>query len=105
MMNIARLGNKYLADTEPWKLKKTDEMRTQTIMNIALQLAASLSVLSRPFLPFTANKLADMLTIEEADWSQAGAQLLPEGHQIQAASLLFSKIEDEAIELQIAKLG
>lgn len=105
MMNIARLGNKYLADTEPWKLKKTDEVRTQTIMNIALQLAASLSVLSRPFLPFTANKLADMLNIEIADWSQSGVQSLPGGHQIKAASLLFSKIEDEAIEEQIAKLG
>ena len=65
----------------------------------------SLSILSRPFLPFTASKLTEMLNIEEMDWAQAGGQLLPEGHQIQPASLLFSKIEDEIIEFQVAKLG
>lgn len=105
MMNLARLGNKYLADTEPWKLKKTDEVRTQTIMNIALQIAASISILSKPFLPFTAEKLAGMLNVSECRWEQAAEQLLAANHQIEKASLLFGRVEDEQIEAQLAKLG
>lgn len=105
MMNLARLGNKYLADSEPWKLKKTDEERTQTIMNIALQITASLSILSKPFLPFTAAKLAAMLNIVSEEWALAGSQLLPTDHQIEKPTLLFSRIEDEHIEAQLQKLG
>ena len=105
MMSLARLGNKYLADTEPWKLKKTDEERTQTIINIALQLAASLSIISKPFLPFTAEKLAAMLNISESAWEQSTEQLLSANHQIEKASLLFDRIEDNQIEGQLAKLG
>ena len=102
VMNLARLGNKYLADTEPWKLKKTDEKRTQTILNIALQIAAHLSVLSEPFLPFTAQKLSDMLNIEQGRWDKI--EELHSGHKIKGANLLFSKIEDETIEQQLSKL-
>lgn len=105
MMSMARLGNKFLADTEPWKLKKTDEVRTQTIMNIALQIAASLSVLSKPFLPFTSEKLKAMLNVSECSWEQAAEQLLAADHQIEKASLLFVRVEDEQIEAQLAKLG
>ena len=105
MMSLARLGNKYLADTEPWKLKKTDEERTQTIINVALQLAASLSILSKPFLPFTAEKLAVMLNITENGWEQSTKQLLSANHQIEKASLLFDRIEDKQIESQLARLG
>ena len=105
MMSLARLGNKYLADTEPWKLKKTDERRTQTIMNIALQLAASLAILSKPFLPFTSKKLAAMLNVSESIWEQSAEQLLSTNHQIEKASLLFSRIEDDQIEAQLTKLG
>ena len=102
VMNLARLGNKYLADTEPWKLKKTDEKRTQTILNIALQIAAHLSVFSEPFLPFTAHKLSDMLNIEQGHWDKVIE--LQSGHKINGANLLFSKIEDEVIEQQLSKL-
>ena len=105
MMSLARLGNKYLADTEPWKLKKTDEERTQTIINVALQLAASLSILSKPFLPFTAQKLTEMLNISEYGWEYSTEQLLSTNHQIEKGSLLFEKIEDVQIEAQLAKLG
>ena len=105
MMSLARLGNKYLAETEPWKLKKTDEERTQTIINVALQLAASLSILSKPFLPFTAEKLAVMLNITENGWEQSTKQLLSANHQIEKASLLFDRIEDKQIESQLARLG
>ena len=75
-MNLARLGNKYLADSEPWKLKKTDAERTQTIMNIALQITASLSILSKPFLPFTSAKLAAMLNIVSEEWVLAGIAII-----------------------------
>jgi methionyl-tRNA synthetase len=102
VMNLARLGNKYLADTEPWKLKKTDEKRTQTILNIALQIATHLSKLSEPFLPFTAQKLSDMLNIEQACWDNI--EELQSDHKIKPAILLFSKIEDELIEQQLSKL-
>ena len=105
MMNLARLGNKYLADEEPWKLVKTDEVRTKTIMNIALQIAANLSVVSEPFMPFSAHKLADMLGLNELSWKHAGSDALLEvGSKIESAQLLFRKIEDSEIEAQLKKL-
>jgi methionyl-tRNA synthetase len=103
IMNLARLGNKYLADTEPWKLKKTDEKRTETILNIALQIANHLMVLSEPFLPFTSLKLQEILNIQKSYWDEIKS--IDAAHHIGEASLLFSKIEDEQIEHQIAKLG
>ncbi len=104
LMNLARLGNKYLADTEPWKLKKTDESRTETIMNIAMQIAASLAILSEPFMPFSSNKLKDILALENLTWEDAGKTVIPNKHQINKATHLFSKIEDEVIEQAIEKL-
>lgn len=106
LMNLARLGNKYLADMEPWKLVKTDEKRVQTIMNLSLQIAANLSVLMEPFLPFTAVKLNNMLNLtKELKWKDAAeVNILTAGHQINEAGLLFDKIEDESILLQIKKL-
>ena len=104
LMNLARLGNKYLADTEPWKLKKTNEKRTETIMHIALQIASSLSILSEPFLPFTSNTLQKMLNISNLNWEDAKNHKLKGGIKINAANLLFAKIEDETIENQLLKL-
>ena len=105
MMNIARLGNKYLADEEPWKLVKTDKVRTKTIMNIALQIAANLSLVSEPFMPFSAHKLAGMLVLDQLSWKNAGSDaLLEEGSKIERAQLLFRKIEDSEIETQLKKL-
>ncbi|GGK63543.1 methionine--tRNA ligase [Rufibacter glacialis] len=105
LMNLARLGNKYLADTEPWKLIKTDAARVETIMNIALQISASLTILSEPFLPETAQKLATMLNYTPGKWDQAGSsELLPAGHTIGEGALLFEKIEDAVIEAQVQKL-
>ena len=104
LMNLARLGNKYLADTEPWKLKKIDEKRTETIMNIALQITVSLSILSEPFLPFASKKLKDILNISDLTWESASTENLNAGTKINKSSLLFSKIEDEIIENQILKL-
>ncbi len=104
LMNLARLGNKYLADTEPWKLKKINEKRTETIMNIALQIAASLSILSEPFLPFSSKKLKEMLNISDLNWEDASKNNLKGKSKINKSSLLFSKIEDEIIEIQILKL-
>jgi methionyl-tRNA synthetase len=103
LMNLARLGNKYLADTEPWKLKKTDEKRTETILNIALQIANHLMVLSEPFLPFTSHKLQEILNVQKSFWDEI--KPIDAAQCIGEASLLFSKIEDEQIEQQIAKLG
>jgi methionyl-tRNA synthetase len=103
-MKLARLGNKYLADTEPWKLKKTDESRTETIMNIAMQIAASLAILSEPFMPFTSSKLKNILALKEVRWSDAGEITIMENHKINKAIHLFEKIEDEKIEEQRAKL-
>ncbi|BAX79160.1 methionine--tRNA ligase [Labilibaculum antarcticum] len=103
-MNLARLGNKYLADTEPWKLIKTDEARVKTIMNISLQITANLTTLIEPFLPFTANKLRKFLNIEPIAWEKIGAKVIADGHQINQASLLFEKIEDETIQAQVDKL-
>ena len=104
LMNLARLGNKYLADTEPWKLKKTDERRTETIINIAMQIAASLAILSEPFMPFSSSKLKDILTLKDVSWNDAGSIIITENHQINKATHLFEKIEDEKIEEQRAKL-
>jgi methionyl-tRNA synthetase len=107
LMNLARLGNKYLADEEPWKVIKVDEARVQTIMYVALQISAALAVVSEPFLPFTSNKLKNILNIDaNLSWENVtkNAILLSETHQINKAELLFSKIEDPAIEAQIEKL-
>ena len=107
LMNLARLGNKYLADEEPWKVIKEDEERVKTIMYVALQIAAALSIVSEPFLPFTSSKLKSILKVDEnLSWNDVTEKeaLLPEEHQIGKAELLFSKIEDKTIEAQIQKL-
>ena len=106
VMNLARLGNKYLADNEPWILIKTDEKRVQTIMNVSLQISANLTVLMEPFLPFTSVKLSNMLNLNKGlKWNDATrTDLLLAGHLINTASLLFDKIEDEAIVAQVQKL-
>ena len=105
-MNLARIGNKYLADTEPWKLAKTDMSRVATILNIALQITANLTIVFSPFLPFSSEKLLHMLDVNEAfSWDSLGSmELLSVGHQIATAELLFEKIEDSTIEAQIEKL-
>lgn len=104
-LNLARIGNKYLADTEPWKLAKTDMNRVATIMNIALQITANLAIAFEPFLPFSAAKLRDMLNMQHADWSKLGAiDILPAGAEIKKPELLFEKIEDSVIDAQIQKL-
>lgn len=104
-MDLARTGNKYLADTEPWKLQKENPERVKTIMNIALQIAANLSVLGAPFLPKSMDKLVKMLAIDELKWKDAGSiDLIAAGHNIGEPSLLFEKIEDEIINKQIEKL-
>lgn len=106
VMNVARLGNKYLADTEPWKVIKTDEDRVRTILNISLQIAANLEILIEPFLPFTADKLMKMLNYGGHTWESAGnVNLLHRGHQLNEPVLLFEKIEDEAVQAQIDKLN
>ena len=106
VMNVARLGNKYLAETEPWKVIKTDEDRVRTILNISLQIVATLEVLIEPFLPFTAEKLQKMLNHETNLWEEAGKMdLLTVGHQLNESHLLFEKIEDAEVEAQINKLN
>ena len=116
LMNLARLGNKYLADEEPWKLIKTDEERVKTVMYVALQIASALATLSEPFLPFSSAKLQKMLNFTDAENKLSGEEysqwdkiatrdsLLPAGHQIGKAELLFSKIEDAQIQQQLEKL-
>ena len=107
LMNLARLGNKYLADEEPWKVIKLDEERVQTIMYVALQISAALAILAEPFLPFTSRKLKTILNLNaNVDWEKVAesAVLLPATHQINKAELLFSKIEDTEITLQVEKL-
>ncbi|MEX0996824.1 MAG: methionine--tRNA ligase [Flavobacteriaceae bacterium] len=107
LMNLARLGNKYLADEEPWKTIKTDEERTKTVMYVALQIATALAVLSEPFIPFTSQKLKKMLNLTPSlGWEDISktTSLLPTQHQIGEAELLFSKIEDEQIQQQLDKL-
>ena len=104
-MNLARLGNKYLADEEPWKIIKSDEERVKTVLNVGLQIAANLAILAQPFLPFTSVRLFEMLNLDAADWNSSGkTDLLKTGHQLNESSLLFEKIEDEAIDYQIKKL-
>lgn len=104
-MNLARIGNKYLADTEPWKTAKTDMSRTATILNLSLQITANLSIAFEPFLPFSSKKILDFLNINKLEWSQLGNfELLSEGHKLGKAELLFEKIEDDVIEKQIQKL-
>jgi methionyl-tRNA synthetase len=105
LMNLARLGNKYLTENEPWKTIKTDEARTATVLNISLQICANLALLSEPFLPFTAEKLRGMLNQDKAFWYEAGnSELLEEGKQINPAQLLFEQIDDKQIEAQLEKL-
>ncbi|EPR69264.1 methionine--tRNA ligase [Cyclobacterium qasimii] len=105
MMDFARTGNKYLAETEPWKTIKTDQERTSTILNIAINIVANLSVLSQPFLPFTSEKIKTMLGLSELNWEDAGRMdLVKEGDSIEKAELLFQKIEDSTVETQIQKL-
>jgi len=105
-MNLARIGNKYLAETEPWKLAKTDMNRVATILNISLQIAANLSIAFEPFLPFTSQRLREMLNLSTFDWKELGKMnLLAEGHQLNTPELLFEKIEDEQVEAQIRKLN
>lgn len=104
-MNLARIGNKYLADTEPWKTAKTDMTRTETILNISLQIAANLAIAFEPFLPFSTAKLKQMLNVTDLAWTQLGqVDILSVGHQLNHADLLFAKIEDETIEKQVQKL-
>ena len=104
-MNLARIGNKYLADTEPWKVAKTDMGRVATILNISLQLSANLAIAFEPFLPFSSQKLRNMLNMTEFDWEQLGrTDLLKTGHQLNKVELLFEKIEDAAIQAQVQKL-
>jgi methionine--tRNA ligase len=104
-MNLARLGNKYLADTEPWKLAKTDLVRVATILNISLQITANLAIAFAPFLPMSSERLCQMLQIALPSWEDLGrADLMPVGHALGEARLLFEKIEDEVIEAQVQKL-
>ncbi len=104
-MNVARLGNKYLADEEPWKTIKTDEERVKTVLNVGLQIASHLAILSQPFLPFTAESLFTMLKLEIKDWDTAENKiLLFPGHQLGEAKLLFEKITDEQVQFQLDKL-
>jgi len=104
-MNLARIGNKYLADTEPWKVAKTDMGRVATIMNLSLQIAANLAIAFEPFLPFTSKKLRAMLNLETFNWTDLGKiDLLKADSQLGTPELLFEKIEDEVVEAQIKKL-
>lgn len=104
-MNLARIGNKYITDCEPWKVAKTDMKRVETILNISLQLVANLAIAFEPFLPFSSKKLRDMLNITSFDWEQLGStDLLEAGHQLGEPSLLFEKIEDDVIQKQLDKL-
>lgn len=103
-MQLARLGNKYLADREPWKVVKSDKERVASIVYVSLQLAAALSVLGRPFLPFAAKKMTQMLQLPEIHWADLSTELLPSGHKLGKAELLFERIEDAAIEAQIERL-
>ena len=104
-MNLARIGNKYIAETEPWKLWKTEPKRVETILNISLQLVANLSIAFEPFLPFSSKKLRELINMTEYDWSELGStELLAAGKQLAEPELLFEKIEDEAIDAQLNKL-
>ncbi|KJF43030.1 methionine--tRNA ligase [Draconibacterium sediminis] len=105
-MDLARLGNKYLADEEPWKVIKTDAERVKTVMNICLQITANLTICLEPFLPFSMDKLRGFLNLEKMDWVKLGeTDLLPTGHKVNKPELLFEKIEDSVIEAQLQKLA
>ena len=103
-MNLARLGNKYLANTEPWKLNLVNKEKTETIMNIAIQIAASLAILSEPFLPFSSKKLKEILALDKVNWNDAGNIIISNNHKIKNATHLFEKIDDEKINKQLEKL-
>ena len=105
-MNLARLGNKYLADAEPWKVIKSDPERVKTIMNISLQISAALAIILEPFLPFSMERLRGMINLEKPVWDKAGeSDILKAGHRVNKAELLFEKIEDDAINRQVEKLS
>ena len=105
LMNLARLGNKYLTDNEPWKQIKTDPERVKTVMAVSLQIVAHLAILSEPFLPFSAKKLQQMIGLEVKGWNDAeNTVLLPEGHVIGQPELLFEKVEDSVVAAQLQKL-
>ncbi len=105
-MNLARIGNRYITECEPWKVWKTDPKRCETILNICLQLTANLAIAFEPFLPFSSKKLRDMLNLESFDWNELGStDLLKPGHQLGEPSLLFEKIEDDVIQKQLDKLA
>lgn len=105
LMNLARLGNKYLTETEPWKIWKSDPERVKTIMNISLQISATLAILSEPFLPFTSTKLSDLLVMTEMNWSSAKSkELIKSGIELPKPDFLFTKIEDKDVDAQIQKL-
>ena len=104
-MKLARIGNKYLADTEPWKLAKTDMARVETIMNVALQITANLAIAFEPFLPFSAEKLRKMINLDSADWNKLGSiDILKAGDRVEKPVLLFEKIDDETIKIQTDRL-
>lgn len=103
-MQLARLGNKYLAEREPWKLIKTDPERVECIVYVALQLAAALSILGRPFLPFAAKKMKQMLNLQNISWQELTINILPQGYKLNDAELLFERIDDSAIQAQIDRL-
>ena len=104
-MDLARLGNKYISDEEPWKVYKTNPERVKTIINICLQITANLTICLEPFLPFSMNKLRGLLNFEKMDWDKLGSKdLLTAGHKVNKPELLFEKIEDKVIEVQLQKL-
>ena len=105
LMNLSRVGNKYLAETEPWKCKKTDEQKTKTIINIAIQISGALAVLCAPFLPYTSKKLLTLLNTKQTKWENVGVVFIEDGHKINQNEHLFSKIEDEEITFQLEKLN
>ena len=105
-MNLARIGNRYITECEPWKVWKTDPKRVETILNISLQLVANLAIAFEPFLPFSSNDLRKMLNMESFEWEQLGStELLKAGDQLGEPHLLFEKIEDDAIQAQLDKLA
>lgn len=106
VLNLARVGNRYIADEEPWKVIKTDETRVKTILYVSLQITASLAILFEPFLPFSSARLRRLLTLENEIWDSVGNEvLLPKGSQLQRPELLFRKVEDEEIRFQTDKLA
>jgi methionyl-tRNA synthetase len=104
-MDLARLGNKYLAETEPWKQQKNNPERVGTILNLALQIVANVAIIAEPFLPFSVARINEMLNFRPLSWTNAGSdQVLPGGHSLGISGLLFEKIEDVVIEQQVQKL-